>query len=225
MAQGQKRKATRQVARPRRRARMGVGMRLGRQVRPKFGYGVFRIKRWINPNPVTLIGSDATGGSGNGEVFNVTFNLNQCPSVTEFTTLFDQYMLSGVKYRFVLSKDITRFTTAGVQGAFPFLTWVHDFDGQVTTSIDGLRQYASCRELQFTQNQTRSRWFYIRPASQTASFLNLTSSAYGPQWNKWIDVSYPSVPHYGVSGVCTSLFAGVNISMEAIFYLRFKGVR
>jgi len=63
----------------------------------------------------------------------VSFNLNSLPSVSEFTALFDQYRVSGIKYSIVPKQGIAVLNTIpSVPGAFapvmPKIYSVVDYD-------------------------------------------------------------------------------------------------
>lgn len=213
-----KRKAPRRNVRRGKRARTMRGRVRGMRYPNK----VYAFRRWANPNILSMTGADGTGATSG---FTIRFQLSQIAANTEFTGLFDQYKITGVRYRFVLSRSPEWVTTVGNRGLYPFIIWAHDYDGgSGQTDVTALRQYANCKEWQMTENQPRTRWYFIKPSILNTVFQGVTS-AYSPKWNEWIDVSYPDVQHFGIDGTYSNLYLGTTLAVEAIFYVKFRGAR
>jgi len=80
---------------------------------------------------------EAVGGlDGTTIARSYSFKLNDVPNHTEFTALFDQYTIRRIKYRWALNRSpdyggavVSNVYNTTVQGIFPRIMWVHDYDG------------------------------------------------------------------------------------------------
>lgn len=168
-----------------------------------------------------LTGSDVVS-SGSASY---TFQLNDLPSSSEFTSLFDQYQIVGIKYRWVVTQDpsTNSQTAASRQGAFPYIKWVHDHDDSAGATEQQLQQYPRMREFWFSESSKVTRWHYLKPAVATQAYGTL-SNGYVAKWRQYLDCGYPGTPHYGIKAYYNVLNTGVNILMECKYVLKFKSV-
>jgi len=148
------------------------------------------------------------------------FNLSQVPNRTEFTNLYDQYQIKGVKISL-----IPRFTEALSTGTAQTIgnMWsCLDYDDASTpTSIDTLLQYQNVKRTR--TNQVHSR--FLKPAVAREVFNTGIATAYSPQKNVWLDCTSDTVEHYGIKFWFDSTPAGVTYDIVIKFYLAFKNVR
>lgn len=169
-------------------------------------------------------GSDVTPNVG----FQQTFALNQLPNYTEFTTLFDQFKICNVQYRFVLRRNPDLVTTAANKGLLSSVVWAHDFDGQGTapTTADEVYQYGKrCKQIWLGESRPVSRWYTIKPARLAQEYESAVASAYRPVWKGFINCGDSATPHYGLYGYVVNNFLGQEIDIEARFALAMKNVR
>lgn len=154
-----------------------------------------------------------------------TFSLNDLPSYTDFTNLFDQYSIVGIKYRFVCTQDpgVNSQTTAARQGSFPYIKWVHDHDDSAGATETQLQQYPRMHEHWFGESNKVTRWFYLRPAVATQAYGTI-SNGYVAKWKQYLDCGYPGTPHYGLKLFYNVLNSGVNILFECKYVLKLKSV-
>lgn len=165
-------------------------------------------------------GNDLVSSAG----LSKTFALNELPNSTEFTSLFDQYMITGISYRWVCIREPGKVTTAANQGYYPRVMWVHDHDSaQVPASFADLQQYSRCQEYYFTSDRMKTKWFYLKPAVAN-SVYNGVYNGYSAQWRLWLDSGYPGTPHYGIRAYYSENFAGNSLRLETKFHLKFKSV-
>lgn len=166
-------------------------------------------------------GSDAIPSAGGAKFF----TLSDLPNHTEFTALFDQYMLVGVSYRWVIIKDPAKVQTAANQGSYPRIMWVHDHDSaQTPTSFAELQQYPKCQEFYFTTDKQCTPWYYVKTAVAIQMYQGIATSAYGSKWKQWIDSTYPGTQHYGLRYFYAENYTAQAIRLECKYHLKFKSV-
>lgn len=192
--------------------------------RSKFGRtGYLRVVRWSNADGtnnchVTL--DNATLGSSGA--FSTIFQFTHIAGNAELTSLFDNYRLLKVLYRWVCVRNPDYSVTSS--GQFPRITWVHDFNDSAAITRNQMYQHAGMREHFFTESNMKTRWYSIRPASLGLKFETGTLTAYTPQWGSWVDTNDNQMAHYGIKYAFSELNSGMTIRMEAKFIMEFKGI-
>lgn len=176
-------------------------------------------KRWVSK--LALSGNDLISSNGGAAIF----TLNDVPNTTEFTNLFDQYMITSIQYRFVIKVDPDYVTTVTNRGLYPFLKWVHDHDdatGPNNSNI--LEQYPRMQEFVFSSDRPCTRWYYLKPAVANEVFGTVVQTAYAPKWRQWCDNAYPGIQHYGIKYWADQIYAGQQIYLECRYNMKFRGV-
>lgn len=169
---------------------------------------------------LTLAGNDTVSTGSGG----ITFSLTDVINSGEFTGLFDQYKIAGIKYRWVLKRNPDQANTVTYKGMYPRLVWVHDHDSaQTTATLSDLQQYNRMSEFYFGDNKMSTKWNYLKPAVAN-SVYNGVYNGYSAMWKKWLDCGYPAVPYYGIRYYYDALFAGITVELECKYYLAFKSV-
>lgn len=185
--------------------------------------GFVKAVRWSsqvsNNVHVTLTGNDTVYSGTSATVFQLA-NVN---GYSEFISLFDNYRITRVQYRWVCTRDPTQATAAGNKGIYPRINWTHDFNDQIPISKDLIYQRANMKEVYFTSDRQKSRWYTLKPSILAVMYESSTSSSYSPKWLQWIDTS-DTAPHYGIKYAWDNLFAGVNVNLEAKIFLECKGI-
>lgn len=168
----------------------------------------------------TIIGDDvANFGSSTHN-----FKLSDLPNVGEFTSLFDQYMISGIQYRWIIRREPGFVSTAANKGFSPRLGWVHDHDSdQVVSAFSDIQQYPRYQEVNFTDSKMATRWYYLKPAS-CSSVYNGVYNGFSAQWRTYLDSAYPAVPHYGIRAYFEGLYLGNILQLECKYILKLKSV-
>lgn len=168
---------------------------------------------------LSLAGNDAvsTGASG------ITFQLSDVINSGEFTGLFDQYKLAGIKYRWLIKRNPDYANTATFKGSYPRICWVHDHDSAQVPTLPELQQYNRMSEFYFNDNKMNTRWHYLKPAVAN-SVYNGVYNGFSAMWRKWLDSGYPGTPHYGLRYYYDGLFAGITIELECKYVMAFKSV-
>lgn len=155
-----------------------------------------------------------------------SFKLSDLPGSTEFTTLFDQYAITGVKLDFIPMADNISWQVAnngtGVSAPGGPLLISPDYDDTAAP--------ASANVMLERQNTKvvpvgRRHRMYIKPSYNLESFAPTT--AFSPR-RGWIDTEFANVPHYGVK----VWMAAPNINdtsftyqLWATYYIKCKGVQ
>lgn len=168
---------------------------------------------------VFSISTDALGvpkffvGANNADNFQLDFALQQfvlrlggtaqitsvTPDYSEFTTLFDQYKIDKVDVMLIPTYTNTGIT-ANVTQQLPVMVYALDDDDSAAASKLVLQEYGNARYTTLSNavmgDPRPLVTFQPKPAQaiyQTGATFAYGEISKGP---KWIDVSYPSVPHY-----------------------------
>lgn len=148
-----------------------------------------------------------------------TFTLSSCPSYTQYTALFDQYRILGVRYEYI-SKGVTPSTTLG--DFIPMIHTVVDYDD--STPFASLQECMDDRRVkskQFAYGQKHT--VFVRPRTSFDAG-NVANSAIA-KWGLWLDCDTPQVLHYGLKTVFSGLI-GTNITvsydLKETWYLEFR---
>lgn len=161
------------------------------------------------------------------------FKLSDLPNYTEFTALFDQFRISRIKYRWVVNRNpdyggavVTNIYNTVVQGVYPRIMWVHDYDGgAVPANFADLQQYPSMKEVYLTPDKPYTKWYYIKPARLAVEYETAALSAYRPTWSGYLDVASVDTPFYGIRMFADGLNTGIQLRLECWYELEFKNVR
>lgn len=186
------------------------------------------------------LGSGVAGGNKNYFSFSTMFTLDMLPNYTEFTVLFDQYKINGVRLTitpFSSDSPVQLATVGGNsnQSVSGFLHSITDYDDNTPVAasvagINAMRQYESyrCSRL-FKHGAVMSR--YIRPHIAQSAYGASVFTSFQNSGPKWIDSNSPLVEHYGVKGVFEVFepVTGLNpfywFKVEATLYMSFKNPR
>lgn len=224
---GMKRKrAPTYVARKKRRAlvRRRAYRRLGGQ---SLTNRSFRIVRWSSadaPNNChfTVTGNDLAPSQDNA----TTFRLANVNGSGELVSLFDNFRILGVQYRWVLVRNPSEYsgTTAVNKGVYPRIIWSHDFNDSAPITRALLYQRANLREEFMGDSNQVTKWYTLKPAILAQMYESGVATAYQPSWRKWLDTADNDSPHYGIKWSVDNLYTGVSVRMEAKILMEFKGI-
>lgn len=146
------------------------------------------------------------------------FAISDLPNITDFTNLYDQYCVKGIKFSM-----IPRTSEADTSQALPNIGTVLDFDdNNVPTGWDQITQYESFKMTR--GNKVHNRYFKpaVSPVVWSGTAL---ANAYMVKKNQWIDVTYVDTPHYGIKGVIGQTLVAQTYDVKIDMYLAFKNVR
>lgn len=168
------------------------------------------------------IGPLPKGASDLGHAF--PFALSQVPNSSEFTTLFDRYRINKIDIRLVYAGIPT--SLAGGFSTHPTVwAYMDDDDAIIPASKTAVLERQSVRP--FTYSDSKTVVSYSIAPRWLLDGTNKTSLA--PR-SMWIDMSTPSVSHYGIKFWVddyntTLLHAGMEISMTATIHFECQCVR
>lgn len=129
--------------------------------------------------------------AGQNKQYALSFNLADLPNASEFTTLYDQYMITGVKVRIVPRASSSDANTGERLGN---LISVIDYDdANPLASIDEYMQRVNKKITRDNVQHVR----FIRPCVSSMVYLSAISTAYGPKRMR-LDMNNSSVPHFGM---------------------------
>lgn len=174
-----------------------------------------------------------TPGDGNTFAKSYDFRLEDLSNYTEFTALFDQFKIAGIKYRWVVNRNpdfggtvVSNVYNTVVQGQYPRIMWVHDYDGGAApANYAELQQYPRMKEVYLTPDRPYTKWYYVKPARLAVDYESATLSAYRPIWKGFIDAASTATPHYGIRCFGDAVNTNVQLRLECWYYLVMKNVR
>ena len=156
--------------------------------------------------------------SGSGFSFNAwTFTLNQLPNVTDFTSLYDQYKINGIKFTLIpRHTEVPMNTSVGLQ-----VMSVLDFDDDVApTSINDLCQYGNMKQTRGNINHSR----YFRPTIRKSVDVAGASPGYQVSKSEWLDLANTVVKHYGLKYAIEQGNVAVTYDLKIDMYFQCKNL-
>lgn len=146
-----------------------------------------------------------------------SFQLVDLPNVAEYTSLFDQYKITGVSVRVIpkSSEQIQGGTSGTVQtlGYGQVVTAIDYDDAANPASKDELLEFGSSKTTSSNRIHTR----FIRPKMLNVVFRNALTSGYSPVKATWLDQAYNDLPHYGLK-LWVDAPSGFNVADTSIAY-------
>lgn len=182
----------------------------GRRIRQPVQY--FTRTQYFPSYYQLVAGGAATGASQ-------LFQLSQLPNYTEFTALYDQYMIKAVKISL-----IPKYTEVALGSTTQGNMWsVVDYDDATPPpNIDTILQYQNLKRTRMSQVHSR----YLKPAVSSEVYATGLASSYSPKKNVWLDATTAQVEHYGVKFWFDARGTQpVTFDMQVKYYLAFKNVR
>lgn len=218
MAYGRKRRSTRTSKKGGKRRRFNIV----RRKYPRMGY--FKLMRWSSKDStnnchVLLQGNDLVPDN----IGATTFALSDMQSYGEMQALFDNYTITRVLYRWVITRTPDWATTNANRGWSTRVMWAHDFNDSTPISQANLYQRAGLREAYLNSDRLQTKWFSLKPAILAQMYEGTGATAYSPKWRQMIDTADLS-PFYGIKYAYQNLYAGINLRMEAKIFGQFKGI-
>lgn len=162
------------------------------------------------------------------------FQLSDLPNASEFTSLFDQYQIVGLKIKLVpnnteitINKAYNGSTVVqtAAQGVPQCLSVIDYDDANVLSNKNEYLEYQNVRMFNVVTPHKR----YFRPRVAVAVYQNPVTTGYGNTSRMWIDTTFPDVQHYGFKMYLDSSVSAIDdliaYQMYVTYYLKFRGVR
>lgn len=175
----------------------------------------------------TLYYSGWTANSTTADTFlNYYGVLSVVPNYTEFTNLFDQYRINGIKIQLIPrgnSSDIGTSSASPPTGQSVGVFSIIDYDDiNVLTSFTQAVQYQNLKMTRSHQIHSR----YFKPRIANSVYNGAAGVVNAGSVRGWIDCDNPSVPHMGVKMVLQqSPNLAQTFDLKIDYYLAFKNVR
>ena len=182
-------------------------------------------RRWTTDSQHSL--TQSATGTGAELFFGGFFKLSDVVVPADFTSLFDQYKITGVQY--VYYPDITEndWGVTGNGNVRPALYASFDPDDADSTTLEQIRQRSDCRRLDAFRKQTF--WIKCRPTVAVNFRQDAMVQVNGGPYNGWIDLVNTNVAHFGLKLVMSippsSSTQPFKWRVTARYYFKCKGVR
>lgn len=204
------------VRKPRARVmRLRRGM-IGRRIAQPVQY--FKRSQYLSGNILTSNTSDT--------YVNQLFTLSQIPNSSEFTSLYDQYCIKGVKVTIIPRGNTAEIIVPGnYNGQSVGVFSVIDYDDTNTlSSIQAACEYQNMKMTRSTQQHSR----YLKPRFNLNGIINQGTGVVDTMMNTrgWIDCNRINVPHFGLKWAFQqAVNAPLQYDVKIDYYLAFKNVR
>jgi len=138
------------------------------------------------------------------------------PNSSEFSNLFDQFCIKGVRLTFYHSQN--EFVVSSPSIVCPLFTYVVDYDDSNACVLTDLLQYPNVKTHSMLANGTRPLVTRLkpRPLLDVAGTGLLTSYAPSLGADTWISTSYATTPHYGLKLVWNTFGRSSNTDVGTL---------
>jgi len=146
------------------------------------------------------------------------FTLTDISNSSEFSALYDQYKICGVKVsiKMISCPDAT-YTAGGTalnqySNFYPTLWYVRDYDDTALVTTGDIRQYKSVKHVTLRPNKELS--IFVKPRVLKQVFNSTTGAGYEIALPKFIDMANNALPHFGLKMVFD--FEGQNLPITSV---------
>lgn len=170
--------------------------------------------------------------TSDGIPLDLAWQLNNLNGYTDFTTLYDQYKITKVVLKIMLTNNPdggTQINTTTVTGTnwYPKLWYIPDYDSGSSETLNSIRERQGVKCKILRPNSTFT--IVIRPKVLVQTYRTAVTTGYGPK-SMFLDITAPDVPHYGLKGVwdlqnIVPAVAPFRVNIEQKFYFTCKNVR
>lgn len=157
----------------------------------------------------------------------IQFQLNDLVNSTEFTTLYDRYMITGVQvgFRLIYSPDSTGNVASS---QYPNLYIKKDYDDNLTASTTDIIQSNKAKRVVLYPNRLYK--MFVRPATLAYSKDSAGNSKTRPEWRKWQDCATTDITYLGIKWAIDTMGQALpantrHLQIEYTYYLAFKDTR
>nr|WAE42879.1 MAG: capsid protein [Cressdnaviricota sp.] len=154
-----------------------------------------------------------------------TFSLNLLSNVTEYSSLFKWYMITGVKLTYEFDVDVNTVvnaTSTVIRNTRPIVHSIIDRYDVSAVTIDKMQQNSTYKKVRAGYEYSR----YIPVNVLMPAYSSLTTTGYEPKFKQWVDMDDTDVQHYGLKSI---IEIGNNLAVTyktlMTFYFKCKGTR
>lgn len=151
-----------------------------------------------------------------------TFTLQDLPAYTEFTNLYDQFRILGVRLQMKLnvSPDAQTASTSN----YPVLYYVRDYDDNTApTTTSEINQYANLKKKVLRPNSFVN--IYLKPAVLVQTYETSVATGYSPKWKQWIDCTDSATQYFAMKYYIDGLWSRYEVDVHSTYYLQFRNPR
>jgi len=159
------------------------------------------------------------------QLFSYQFKLSDLVNNNEFSNLFDQYRIKGVRLTFYPTMNVSYSAVAPL---CEFYTVLDYDDASIPGSLNDVLQYQTLRRSYFNRPHKR----YLKPLAVQSGVYQSTGVTTGYRSlpsSTWFDIAYPDIVYYGVKGGLTcsdsTLMPKMSIRVTATYYFQVRMVR
>lgn len=177
---------------------------------------IHRFKRHWNDDINISLGVASTGNYTGA----FSFSIDKDPAYAELVALFDCYRIRKVKMQIMPrynSVDVFEATDPASQPMTSYMApyvSVVDYDDATTSTYVQIEEYETAR----WHNPRVPCQIVVRPIAAQAVFDGVTTAYNRCPRSTWMDLAYPSVPHYGIKIAFKPLDVPVVTAKNDIIY-------
>lgn len=148
------------------------------------------------------------------------YRLSDLPNHTEFTNLYDEYKICGIKHKFIFEKNSSE-AGSSTTNILPTLITVNDYNTASPLADENTAlQYHSCKMSRL--DKVRSRYF--KPTSDVTAVSSAQTASVKRQW---INTAFPDYPHHGMLAAVTTSGTGTDtlgiLKVYTTYYVACRG--
>lgn len=166
--------------------------------------------------------------------FSLKFTIADLPNYTEFSSLFDSYMITGVLLQVKMihnPNSVTGLNDNTVNTAnnwYPTVWYVSDHDDSDTITLPQIKEFEKVRHKVLQPNRELN--VMLRPTTLTQIYRTAATTSYANNYKRtWLDMAQTDTPHYGIKMVFDfeglTPTASYSFKINAKFYIKCKSVR
>lgn len=152
------------------------------------------------------------------------YSLNNVVNATDFTNLFNEYCITGVKLSFNLRRmQQTSPTTSSC--TIPTLYFNIDYDGRtiIPANLNAMLEKSTLQRRILEPGKPVTIW--VKPRVSNLVYQSTLVNAYGVgRAEQWLSTDYPDAKHYGLAFAIDELRNTSNyVDITATYYMKFRG--
>lgn len=224
MPQYSNQRKTRNPLKRRAKAYRKVGRKTNMLYKPMSSCSKYFFKRYLASGALSTTNGFLLDG--------LSWSLNDVVNVSEFSSLFDQYKICGVRMDFIWrSSSISQIETRDNNlVGMPIMHHVIDLDDNTApATISELNQYGKVKKFYFGTNRRVYKIFFKPRYRNLIDATSGTAYTLGDR-HSWLDITNGNVDHYGFKFAIEVPQAGgtkveAYVDVETQLYLQFRQTR